>query len=115
MRRQDPFLRSGGQWGLCQHPALPGTRQPKHPRLDSRIYCIARRTGLYSFRSLNDGMNVKNMRQKAMGSRVAINDGLRALEEEPQQNPFKTHHARAELRRGLLVVDNLLRNLEGMR
>ncbi len=66
-------------------------------------------------RAARNGMNVRDARQKAMASRVKINDALHALQDEPQGDPFKVHRAIADLQRGLLVVDNLLQNLNRLK
>lgn len=58
-------------------------------------------------------VKVQDVREKAMASRGIINTALQALQDEPQGNPFRADQARAELRRGLLVVENFLRNLAG--
>ncbi len=47
--------------------------------------------------------------------RKEIEEGIRALQTEPQGNPFKTNDALAFLQRNLMRADSLLRMLDSFK
>lgn len=60
------------------------------------------------------GIEVQTDKEKAKQCRLEIQEGITALQTEPQGDPFKTERALQLLQRNLTRADNLLRALNAL-